>query len=163
MIRELNNQQFWCNLFSSGLIKLLKHVMNCLMSRISYLNINYFVYKYFRLLGLLWTECTNTSLAAINDLASVIDTRGPFYQHGLTLIPSQISNSVHNVWDENTYLFPNVNGAAVEIWEWISNFTSHFIMDIITYPCWDSSKFILVKGSLMSLTPEHQLLQNDGI
>ena len=21
--------------------------------------------------------------------------------------------------------------------EWISNFTSHFIMDVITYPCWD--------------------------
>ena len=29
------------------------------------------------------------------------------------------------------------NGAAVEVWEWISIFISHFIMDLITYPCWD--------------------------
>ena len=25
------------------------------------------------------------------------------------------------------YPFPNLNGAAIEIWEWISNFTAHFI------------------------------------
>ena len=27
------------------------------------------------------------------------------------------------VWDEFTYPFPNYDGAAVEVWEWISNFT----------------------------------------
>ena len=29
------------------------------------------------------------------------------------------------------------NGAAVEVWEWISNFTPHIIIDVITYQCWD--------------------------
>ena len=28
----------------------------------------------------------------------------------------------NNVWDEITYPFPNFNGTAVEVWEWISNF-----------------------------------------
>ena len=30
------------------------------------------------------------------------------------------------VWDEITYPFPNFNGAAVEVWEWKSNFMSLF-------------------------------------
>ena len=37
------------------------------------------------------------------------------------------------VWDEITYPFPNFNGCTVEVWEWVSNFMSHFIMDAITY------------------------------
>ena len=41
------------------------------------------------------------------------------------------------VWDEITYPFLNFNGAAVEVLEWISNYIPHFIMDVITYPCWD--------------------------
>ena len=28
----------------------------------------------------------------------------------------------------------NFNGGAVEIWEWISNFTPHLVMDVIAYP-----------------------------
>ena len=35
------------------------------------------------------------------------------------------------------YPSPNFNGRTVDGWEWISNFTSNFIMDVITYPCWD--------------------------
>ena len=30
-----------------------------------------------------------------------------------------------------------VNITSAEIWEWISNFIPYFIMDVITYPCWD--------------------------
>ena len=26
----------------------------------------------------------------------------------------------NKVWDEITYPFPNISGAAVEVWEWIS-------------------------------------------
>ena len=37
--------------------------------------------------------------------------------------------------------------------EWISNFISHFIMEIITYPCWDQNQSILVKGD--SVNPKH--------
>ena len=44
------------------------------------------------------------------------DTRGPFYQHGLTLIPAWISNHIHyKVWDEITYPFLNFNGASIEV------------------------------------------------
>ena len=43
-------------------------------------------------------------------------TRGPFYKHGLTLIPAWISNYIHyKVWDEITYPFLNFNGATVEV------------------------------------------------
>ena len=41
------------------------------------------------------------------------------------------------MWDEITYQFPNFNGYTVEVWEWISNFISHIIMDVITYPSLD--------------------------
>ena len=61
---------------------------------------------------------------------------GPFYWHGLTLIPACISNHMlRKVWDKITHPSPNINGYTVEVWEWISNFTPHFIMDAIT--CWD--------------------------
>ena len=58
-------------------------------------------------------------------------------QHALNWIPAYISNHMPSkVWDEITYPFPNFNGAAVEVWEWISNFIPHFIMVVkITYPC----------------------------
>ena len=38
-----------------------------------------------------------------------------------------------NVWDEIIYAFPSFNGAAVEAWEWISNFIPHFTGHVITY------------------------------
>ena len=41
----------------------------------------------------------------------------------------------------------NFNGCTVEVWEWINNLIPHFIMDVITYPCWDSIQTILVKGA----------------
>ena len=41
---------------------------------------------------------------------------GPFYLHGLILIPAWISNDIHfNVWDEITYPFLNFNGCTVEV------------------------------------------------
>ena len=67
----------------------------------------------------------------------------PFYWHGLTLIPAWIRNSIHyiikhyKVWDEITYPYSNFNGAAIEVWKWISNFILHFIVAVITSPCWD--------------------------
>ena len=73
---------------------------------------------------------------------------GPFYKQGLTLIQSSISNHIHyKVWYEITYPFPSFNGATVEVWEWMSNFISHFTGHVITYPCWDLSQTMLVKGA----------------
>ena len=35
-----------------------------------------------------------------------------------------MSDYIHfKVWDEITFPFPNFNGCAVEVWEWISNIT----------------------------------------
>ena len=39
--------------------------------------------------------------------------------------------------DEIMYPFPNFNGAAVEVWEWMRNFIQRFMMAVITYPYWD--------------------------
>ena len=51
------------------------------------------------------------------------------------------------VWDEIIYPFPNFNGATVEVWEWIIYFIPHFIMNVITYTCWDWSESALLKGA----------------
>ena len=56
----------------------------------------------------------------------------------LSLISAGISNHMPSkVWDEISYPFSNFNGSTVEVWEWICNFTPHYIMDVITNPCWD--------------------------
>ena len=39
------------------------------------------------------------------------------------------------MWDEITYPFPILNGAAVEVCEWMSMFIPHVVMDVITYTC----------------------------
>ena len=50
------------------------------------------------------------------------------------------------VWGGITYPFLNFNGEAVEVYGWISSFIPYFIMDVITYSCWDKSQTMLVKG-----------------
>ena len=45
------------------------------------------------------------------------------------------------VWDEITYPFPNFNGCTVEVREWMSNFISQFMIDVIIYPCWNEKEF----------------------
>ena len=47
---------------------------------------------------------------------------------------------------EITYSFPNFNSEAVEIWERINNFISHFTEHVIIYSCWDLSYVMSVKG-----------------
>ena len=42
-----------------------------------------------------------------------------------------------------THPFPNFNGAAVEVWEWISNFISH------------------LTGPALAITPSHQQNTHD--
>ena len=68
-------------------------------------------------------------------------------KHGLTLNPTLQGNHMpRKVWDEIIYLFPNFNGATVEVWEWISNFIPHFTRHGITNLCWDQLLSILVNG-----------------
>ena len=57
-----------------------------------------------------------------------ISTLGPFYWHGLTIIPSWISNHMPvKAMDEIIYQFPNFNGWTIEVWEWLINFTPPYI------------------------------------
>ena len=44
------------------------------------------------------------------------------------------SNPLYSVCGEITYPFQNFNGATVENWEWINNFTPHFPGHVITFP-----------------------------
>ena len=58
------------------------------------------------------------------------------------VIEAWLSNHIPSKdWDEITYPIPNFNGHTIEVWKWISNLISHFIMDVITdvitYPYWD--------------------------
>ena len=65
-------------------------------------------------------------------------TRGSFYYDGLTLIPTLISNYIHDkAWYKISYPFLNLNGANVEAWESISDFAQHIIGHVINYSCWD--------------------------
>ena len=72
----------------------------------------------------------------------------------LELRPIQVTwvNMPSKVWDEITYPFPNFNGCTAEVWERISNFSPHFIMRVITYPYWDQSYSMLVKGAIDEFT-----------
>ena len=55
------------------------------------------------------------------------------YQHRLTLIPAWISKYMPSkVWDEITYPLANFSSSIVEVWEWISHFILHYIMDVFT-------------------------------
>ena len=57
------------------------------------------------------------------------------------------------VWDVTmiTYLFPNLNDAAAEVWEWINNFILHstaFTAHVITYPCSSQVKYFIFPNSV---------------
>ena len=43
----------------------------------------------------------------------------------------------YEMCDKITYLFPNLNSTAIEVWEWISNFTPHLTGYVIAYQRWD--------------------------
>ena len=61
-----------------------------------------------------------------------------FYGHSLCWLRAWINDYMPSqMWDEITYPFPNFNCATVEVLGWISLFSSHFLMAVITYPCWD--------------------------
>ena len=51
------------------------------------------------------------------------------------------------MYDEIMYPFPNFNGCTVEVWVWIRNSISHYIINMITYPCRDCGSTMFVKGS----------------
>ena len=63
---------------------------------------------------------------------------GVFLLLTLTLVPAWRSNQILGKgWYENIYPFQNIKDCTVEVWVRISNFIPHFIIDVITNPCWD--------------------------
>ena len=54
------------------------------------------------------------------------------------------------LWYEITYPFPNFNGTAIEVWEWLSNFILYFIMDVIINSCCCISHHRELFGQLMT-------------
>ena len=68
--------------------------------------------------------------------------------------PSWISNHIPSkVWDEIICPLSNFN----DVWEWKSNFTLHFIMDVITYSC---ESYCILSFLLIALS--HQLDYSQG-
>ena len=68
----------------------------------------------------------------------------------------------HKVWNKITYPFPNSNGCIIEALEWINDFTSDFIMDVISYYWyWLFTNSILT--NTMHLEYITQLLGSGGI
>ena len=51
-----------------------------------------------------------------------------------------------------THSFPKLNSCAVEVWEWISYFISHFVMDVIICPFRDLSWPMSTKWVHVSLS-----------
>ena len=51
------------------------------------------------------------------------------------------------VWDETTYLILDFNGRIMEVWAWISYFILHYMINVITYPCWNYIQSIIVNGA----------------
>ena len=43
----------------------------------------------------------------------------------------------YEVFDENSYPFPNFNNANIEVWQWICNFMAPFLGHGVTYRCLD--------------------------
>ena len=75
------------------------------------------------------------------------NTLHPFNKHGLT--PIRINNHMPSkVLDEIHYPFQNFKSYTVEVWEWIRNFITYLIMDVIIYLCSDLRYTVLVKGNL---------------
>ena len=59
---------------------------------------------------------------------------------------SGLCRGLKSLQHEITYPFPNFNGRNIEVWEWISNIIHPFTWHVITYPSWNKSSSVLVKG-----------------
>ena len=89
--------------------------------------------------GLLVHKCDNIQFRTWEGRNSnIIDCSVPLLLTWIDLNPPRISNKRPiKVLDEINYPFPILNDCTVEVWEWMNNFISHFIMDVLSDPCWD--------------------------
>ena len=81
-------------------------------------------------------ESPSDSLAHVSSFRSYTNL-DPFYQYGLTPIPTWIGNNTHGkMWNWINYPFSNFNGCLSVVWEWIGNFIPQLMIDEITCPYW---------------------------
>ena len=97
------------------------------------------------------------ALRAVNDRSRVILALtywglGPLLLTWFNLNPSMDKLS-HGRWSVgwNYLSTPKLQSCTVEVWEWIRNFIPHFVMVVITYPCWDSNGHVSKKGSQVTM------------
>ena len=76
-------------------------------------------------------DCPSVCTINLKDMDKILLYQGFLLQ--TWIISAWISNHVPGkVWEEINYPFPNFTGCTVEFCEWISRFTPHVIMDVIT-------------------------------
>ena len=111
----------------------------CILFCISSFEFIWYIHSYSAVSLILGRSCVGRSQCQWSDLEGYgLNQLRPLLLNSLTLIPTWMSNHMPGrVWGEITYPFPNFNGCTVEVWEWISNFIPHFIMNVITVSCWD--------------------------
>ena len=129
----------WCDHKNHNTSKVIPAIASAWWTRIIW------VQKIIQSHGLIWLGSINYSA----DLSSVkqfkiifnenlVKLHWPLLLTLINLIPAWISNHIPDTMrDEINHPFPNFNGCAVEVREWIQNFIPHFKLDVITYPCWD--------------------------
>ena len=126
----VNNKQSWGWWFETPTCSLWRHCNDCAILGMRWKKLSWVTLWHTNL----WYLCdVHTRVIMLHLFYQIICvhvqnfTRGPFYQRGWTLIPGRISNHVPSkVWNAITYTFPNLNGATVGVWEWISN-SSHIL------------------------------------
>ena len=66
--------------------------------------------------GKLCSEALKHGQGSHVGMFSLYNCSSPYYQHGLTLIPTWICDHIHyKLWDEITYSFLHFNGATIEV------------------------------------------------
>ena len=53
------------------------------------------------------------------------------------LFLARVSNHLPCILIMKLFIRSQTSAATVEIWEWMGNYISRFIMDVTTYLCWD--------------------------
>ena len=62
------------------------------------------------------------------------------------------------MFGRNYLSIPNFSDATAEVWAWIINLIMHFARYVITYPCWNSSQTMLVKGATDNILEHGNLI-----
>ena len=91
------------------------------------------------LLLLTWFDFNHYDDVTMSLMASQITSLTVVY----SIVYSDADQRKHQ---SSAYYFFIPNGYTIEVWVWMSNFIAHFMMYMITYPCWDLSLTMLIKG-----------------